>query len=105
MNILIESAKKGISIECSSGKMNLLNVWKGMWNRRMNDVIEISEEYEIETKIKEEKTSPIQSTSSLHTLLLIANKNISFSFIFPIVSFILRWSFGFYSSFSIHSCQ
>ena len=40
----------------------------------MNDYIEISEEYEIETKIKEEKTNPIQSTSSLHTLLLIANK-------------------------------
>ena len=46
----------------------------------MNDYIEISEEYEIETKIKEEKTNPIQSTSSLHTLLLVANKTISFSF-------------------------
>ena len=59
----------------------------------MNDYIEISEEYEIETKIKEEKTNPIQSTSSLHTLLLIANKTISFSFIHSFIlflSFILR---------------
>ena len=81
VNILIEAAKKGISSECSSGKMNMLKVWKGMKTERMNNTIEISEEYQIETKIKEEKTNPIQSTSSLHTLLLIANKTISFSFI------------------------
>lgn len=61
--------------------MNMLKVWKGMKTERMNNTIEISEEYEIEIKIKEEKTNPIQSTSSLHTLLLIANKTISFLFI------------------------
>lgn len=70
--------------------MNMLKVWKGMKNERMNNTIEISEEYEIETKIKEEKTNPIQSTSSLHTLLLIANKTISFYSFIHSLSFILR---------------
>ena len=32
VNILIEAATKGIPSECSSGKMNMLKVWKGIKN-------------------------------------------------------------------------
>ena len=52
-------------------------------NGKVNDwklinVIEIAATLEMEIKIKEEKTSSIQSTCSLHTVLLIANQNLSF---------------------------
>lgn len=72
----MNAAKRGIASECMSGKMNVLSLWKGSFEKASS--LEIAEELEIETKIKEEKSSPVQSTASLQTLLLIANKNISY---------------------------
>ena len=76
LRILMDAAKKGITSKCMSGKMNVFSLWKGIHKNPSS--VDIAEELEIETKIKEEKSSPIQSTASLQTLLLIANKNISF---------------------------
>lgn len=66
LEMMLQAAKLGVSGEVPSGRAKLMKVWE-----------EVLQAVGLEEKVKIPHSSPIQTASGLHHLLLIANTNIS----------------------------